>query len=87
MSLKDSDELVLNAVEERYESNDTPYYLAALGALFRSENIEIPSGVRFKDYLKSRYDGRLVVVQDEDSPARIAIAPPEKVDSVRRRLS
>lgn len=87
MALKDSDELVLNAVEEHYENNETPYYLAALGALFRSENIEIPNGVRFKDYLKSRYAGRLVVVQDEESPAKIAIAPLDKESIVRDQLS
>ena len=87
MSLRDTDELVIEAVEKHYENNDVPYYLAELGLLFRSENIEIPSGVRFKDYLKSRYAGRLVVVQDEESPAKIAIAPPEKATNVQRQLS
>ena len=50
-------------------------------------NIEIPEGVRFKDYLASRFHGRLVVVQDVDTPARIAIATPENHARVHQVIS
>ena len=87
MESKDTDRVVLKAVLEHYREHDTPYYLAELGKLFRSENIDIPEGVRFKDYLKSRYHGSLVVVQDTDEPAKIAIAPPEKEQRVLQQLA
>lgn len=87
MPSQNEDQLIIDAVEEHYATHGSPYYLAELGKLFRSEGIEIPHGVRFKDYLKSRFHGRLVVVQDVDNPARIAIAPPEKEQDVLQRLS
>ena len=64
-----------------------PYYLSDLGNFVKSRNFEIPAGVRFKDYLVSRFHGRLVVVQDRDTPAKIAIATPENETTVRKQLS
>ena len=87
MSSRDTDQLVVEAVENHYSKQNTPLYLAELGKFFRSENIEIPPGVRFKDYLKIRFHGRLIVVQDEDHPAKIAIAPPERQTIVLQQMS
>ena len=87
MTAKDMDQLVLEAVQEHYHEYEAPYYLAELGKFFRSQNIDIPEGVRFKDYLKSRFHGRLVVVQDTDEPAKIAIAPPEREQRVLQQLT
>ncbi len=84
---QDTDKLILDAVSKHYTTHDFPYYLAELGKLVRSEGIELPHGVRFNDYLKIRFHGRLIVVQDADNPARIAIAPPEKEQSVLQQLS
>ena len=81
------DQLVVETIEKHYEEKDSPYYLAELGTFFREHGIEIPEGIRFKDYLTSRYHGRLVIVQDDLTPARIAVATMENVDKVRRQLS
>ena len=87
MTSENTDELILEAVQSHYKQNDSPYYLAELGKFFRSNSLDIPSGVRFKDYLVSRFHGRLSVVQDPENPARIAIAPPEHQRKVQERLS
>ena len=87
MTSQDIDELVLKAVQAHYAEHNTPFYLAELGNLFRSHDIEIPVGVRFKDYLSSRFHGRLAVIQDPEIPARIAIAEPERELEIQRQLS
>ena len=87
MAYMNTDELIIDAVKKHYENHDSPYYLAEIGQWFRSQKIEIPEGIRFKDYLISRFHGRLVVVQDEDNPAKIAIAPPEIQLRVKQQLS
>lgn len=87
MQSTDTDDLVIRTIQEHYDSHDSPFYLAALGELFRDNNIPIPDGVRFKDYLKIRFAERLVIVQDAENPARIAIAPPEKESQVREQLA
>ena len=87
MTTQEIDELVLKAVKAHYAEHSAPFYLAALGNLFRSQDIELPPGVRFKDYLSSRFHGRLVVIQDPEIPARIAIAEPERESAIRRQLS
>ena len=87
MTSQNIDELVLKAVQAHYAEHNTPFYLAELGNLFRSHNVELPAGVRFKDYLSSRFHGRLAVIQDPEIPARIAIAEPERESAVRRQLS
>ena len=86
MSTQDSDELITHEVNNHYENTDAPYYLAELGKFFREKEIELPEGVRFKDFLRSRFYDSLVVLQDTRNPARIAIAPPEKQDLVLRQL-
>ena len=85
--MRDTDQLVIKAVENHYEKEDSPYYLAELGKYFREENIEIPEGVRFKDYLRSRFHGRLVIVQDDHIQARIAVATIDNAARVRQQLS
>ncbi len=85
--MRDTDQLVIKAVENHYQEEDSPYYLAELGKLFREKDIDIPEGVRFKDYLRSRFHGSLVIVQDDHTPARIAVATLDKEASVRQQLS
>ena len=87
MSPQDTDHLITEAIQDHYKNNDSPFYLAELGKLFHTHHIEIPAGVRFKDYLKSRFHDRFVVVQDTEDPARIAIAPLEKESVVLQQLS
>ena len=87
MATKNTDQLVVEEVERHYKETDSPYYLADLGVFFREQNIDLPTDIQFKDYLRIRFSDSLVVVQDEDTPARIAIAPPDKVDHVRDQLS
>ena len=84
---QDNDRLVVEEVESHYAKDDSPYYLAELGKFFREQHITIPDSVRFKDYLKSCFNGRLVVVQDELHPERIAIALPAKEHDVLQRLT
>ena len=87
MSPQDTDHIITEAIQDHYKIHDSPYYLAELGKFFRANHIDIPTGVRFKDYLKSRFHDRFVVVQDTEDPARIAIAPLEKESTVLRQLS
>ena len=70
LSSTDIDQVIIEAVQNHYKEKDSPYYLAELGEFFRSQDISIPDGVRFKDYLKSRFHGSLVVVQDANYPAK-----------------
>ena len=86
MSSRDKDQLVIEEVKNHYRDKDSPYYLAELGKFFRLNNIDVPNGVRFKDYLKSRFNDQLVIVQDPDAPAKIAITPPEKQLRVSQQL-
>ena len=87
MLSRDTDQLIVEAVEKHYAEHDSPYYLSELGKFFQSHDIQVPGRVRFKDYLISRFDGRLVVVQDPDHPAKIAIAPVERQALVQQQLS
>lgn len=87
MVLNDEDQTIIDEVQNHYNGSDSPYYLAELGMFFRSKGLVVPSGVRFKDYLRSRFHGRLIVIQDEENPARIAIAPPEKEPHVRQQFA
>ena len=86
MSPDNQDQLVVDEVRRHYKDSDSPYYLSGLGQFFRAQDIEIPTGVRFKDFLKSRFQDRLSVVQDPDVPAKIAIAPLENVEDVQQQL-
>ena len=81
------DQEIVAAVTTHYETNKSPYYLADLGNFFRLKHFDIPEGIRFKDFLASRFQGLLVVVQDPLTPAKIAIATPENEALVRQRLS
>ena len=87
MTSQDVDTLVVKAVEDHYAESNSPLYLAELGNVFRNSGIEIPSGVRFKDYLISRFHNSFSVIQDPDIPARIAIALPGNESLIRRQLA
>lgn len=87
MSPRDTDELIIQEIERHYDNTDSPYLLADLGVFFREQKLEMPDGIQFKDYLRIKFNERLVVIQDEDTPARIAIAPHDRVAQVREQLS
>ena len=84
MSTQDLDKLVIDEVQGHYRDKDSPYYLAELGNFFRVHKLDIPEGIRFKDFLKSLFAGRLLVLQNPDNPVKIAVAPPEKRERVRQ---
>ena len=87
MSSVDQDQLVMEEVRRHYGVSQTPYYLAELGIFFRNHQIDLPSGVRFKDHLKNRFAGRLVIIQDSEVRAKIAVATPDVEDHVRQQLA
>ena len=87
MLAEDKMQIVIDEIQKHYDEQTQPYYLAELGQFFKSKNIEIPAGKRFKDFLAESFRGRLVVVQDPDVPARIAIALPDKSEHVQEQLA
>lgn len=87
MSTADTIALILEEVKQHYRKQDSPLYLADLGQFLASREIEIPDGLRLKDFLASHFDGRLAIVQDHETPARIAVATPDNQEGVRQQLS
>ena len=87
MSSDNQDQLVIEEVRRHYRNSQTPYYLAKLGVFFRENNIDVPTGVRVKDYLKNHFVDQLCVIQDSEVPAKIAVATREVEDSVRQQLA
>lgn len=79
-------QIVLDEIRRHYDGLSQPYYLAGLGQFFRSEGIEIPSGKRFKDFLSESFSDSLVIIQDPDVPAKIAIALPQNSKEVQEQL-
>ena len=86
-SLTDQEQSIIEEVERHYRDSTSPYYLSGLGEYIRSHGIEVPAGMRLKDFLSGTFEGRLLVVQDENVPAKIAIATPEQEDRVTQLLS
>ena len=84
---QDQLELVIEEVRRHYRNSQTPYYLAEMGVFLRKNDIDVPTGVRVKDYLKSHFVDQLCVIQDSEVPAKIAVATPEVEDSVRQQLA
>ena len=87
MLTEDQAKVVLNEVQRHYQERSEPYYLAALGQFFRSKNVAVPAGKRFKDFLSETFRGRIEIVQDPLVPARIAIALPESREQVQQQLA
>ena len=83
----DQEQLIISEIERRYAERSHPYYLAELGQFFRSQGIAIPAGKRFKDFLSEIFQGRLVVVQDPNVPAKIAIALLHNREQVQQQLT
>ena len=69
-----------------YRDSATPYYLSGLGEFIRSHGIEVPAGIRLKDFLSSTFQGSLLIVQNENIPAKIAFATPEQEERVTQML-
>ena len=84
---EDQAQLVLDEVRRHYQEQSQPYYLAELGQFFRSKDVAVPAGKRFKGFLLEAFRGRLEIVQDSLVPARIAIALPENREQVQQQLA
>ena len=87
LSSANSDQRVIDEVRRYYGETQSPYYLAVLGEFLRSHQIDIPTGMRLKDYLKGSFQGQLSIVQDAEVPAKIAVALPDNQDSIRQQLA
>ena len=87
MSSIEQDRLVIEEVQRHYDNNESPYYLAGLGQFLRSHDIQVPPGVRLKNFIRNRFDDRLLVVQDPDVPAKIAVARPGEQERVQKLLA
>jgi hypothetical protein len=71
----ETDNEILATVEAHYRQwPDRPYYASELGKHIRDSGLHIPTGVTIINYIRSRLEGQLYVVQDPKVPARIAVA-------------
>ena len=84
---EDQSQMVLNEVRRHYQERSQPYYLSDLGQFFRSKDVAVPAGKRFKDFLSETFRGLMEIVQDPLVPARIAIALPENREQVQQQLA
>ena len=87
MISEEAKQFIISEVHEHYDKRAHPYYLAELGQFFRSNDIEIPTGRRFKDFLAENFQNSLVITQDPIVPAKIAIALPENYAQVQEQLA
>ena len=72
-------------MEQHYRDYpDRPYFASELGKRIRELRLSIPSNVRVINYIRSRLADRVLVVQDPQTPARIAVARPYNVQKVQR---
>lgn len=74
---------VLELAEQHYSKSDEPLYLAGLGQALRGRKVWPVEGETrsLKDWLKT-LEPDIKVIQDETTPARVAIAPPAKAERV-----
>jgi hypothetical protein len=74
---------VLELAEQHYGKSDEPLYLAGLGQALRARKVwPIEGETRsLKDWLKT-LEPDVRVIQDETTPARVAIATPAKAERV-----
>lgn len=86
MSSVNPDQLVIEEVRRHYEKSRSPYYLAVLGEFLRSQQIDIPAGVKLKDYVQDNFKDQLSIVQDRDMPAKIAVTLPDNQEHIRQQL-
>lgn len=85
--MQETRDAVIGLAERHYEKFDRPLFLASVGQYLRDQNLWPFEGETrtLKEWLQS-LDPDLVVVQDEQSPARVAIVTPEKADVVKETL-
>ena len=86
MLSEDQKNQVIEEIQRHYSELTQPYYLAELGQFFRTFGIEVPNGIRLKDFLSENFQGQMVVVQNPTVPAKIAIALLENKDEVLEQL-
>ncbi len=74
---------VLELAERHYDASDEPLYLAGLGQALRALKLWPVEGVQLslKDWLRT-LEPDIEVIQDETTPARVAVATPAKAKGV-----
>jgi hypothetical protein len=79
--------MTIRVAKAHYADSDEPLFLSAVGQALRAENLwPIPDEKRsLKKWLKS-LEPDLFLLEDEDSPARVAIATAEKAGIVHERI-
>ena len=78
---------IIEEVRRHYRDSNAPYYLSGLGEFCRSHGIEIPPGMKLNNFVKNQFGGDLLVVQDPEVPAKIAISIPEEKERVAQLLA
>jgi hypothetical protein len=87
MTMQDIRDTVLDLARTHYQDSDEPIYLAGLGMTLRNQSLWPIDGEKrsLKDWLTT-LEPELRVVQNERSPARVAIVTPEKAELVEALL-
>ena len=84
---EDAKAAVLELAHTHYKTSDNPIYLASVGQTLRGLGLWPIKGETgtLKDWLKT-LEPDLIVVQDETTPARVAIVTPDKAKVVEQLL-
>lgn len=85
--MTESRDAVIGLAERHYEKSDRPLFLASVGQYLRDQNLWPFEGETrtLKEWLQS-LEPDLVVIQDEQSPARVAVVTPDKAAVVEQTL-
>lgn len=81
--MEDTRQAVIELAEQHYGKSDEPLYLAAVGQALRGRKLWPVEGEQrsLKEWLKT-LEPEIAVIQDETTPARVAIATPAKAKRV-----
>ena len=85
--IEETRQAVLELAEQHYGKSDEPLYLSELGTTLRGRRIWPVEGEQrsLKDWLKT-LEPDIRVIQDQTTPARVAIATPSKAERVNEIL-
>ena len=80
------DDPIVKEVVRHYSESEKPYHLAELGVFLNHEKIPMPDGIKLKDFLQKTYPSKLEIIQDPNTPARIAVALPSNNEKIRSKI-